>query len=401
MSRKKQNKHKQSSSKQAVKNIVAKPPTLTANASPVVATNAPPAIVTSTSGEKEFTWPKSFSEWITFCFKRWWALCVLVSTIIFTNIVTKIQGNPSQLWNFLEEHWLFSLGMVLLTAISPFVALNKTDAHKKASPQNVAGSHLSERIHSALDERARLFSHMLSHTFIPIILPIVTTTLFLSLLLLVLSRPAWCPGFICPPIQTILGTQPGGVHDQNLDAYFLSQESTSFELPGSLQQYTLQNLPRNIAAIRSDDEQLSPYRLVIGVHNLHQQGYEVYIDTVAVIVHAVPPLANPLNVWSINSLAYTTNPYSVTYAGEPAGSVLNAIYEPIPSLTGVHQRLQPRETDDIDLQINAKPHLQADLQFQVRITYRMANEGQEHMLTLPNLFEVVFSDVNNWHVYHF
>ena len=362
-------------------------PTLAADVQKVIAPVAP----------KKSVWEKTLSEWITFFFKRWWALCLLVAETIFTNIVTQIHGNSAQLWIYLQQHFPIPVIAILLTAIAPFIALQEGKVDEQKFRQEGATSHSSHGKASALDNIVRQIRHVLSTLVIPIVVPVVTTTLFLILLLLVLLRPVWCPGFICSPPQTKVATYPGRVNDQNLDAYFLTQQSTSFELPGTLQQYSLQNLPRTIAAVRSDNGQSSPYRLVIGVQNLHQTGYEIYIDAVTVVVYAVPPLAHPLNVWNSGSLTYNTSPYHVTYAGEPAGSVLGTTYEPVPHLTGIHQRLRPGETDDIDLQIDPAHNLQADLQFQVRITYRMANEDQEHTLTLPNLFEVVFSDASNWY----
>jgi hypothetical protein len=248
---------------------------------------------------------------------------------------------------------------------------------------------------------------------IPTITPLITIMLFLVLLFTVLFQNGWCPGLICTPTQPKSAIHPDEISDQNLYvAYLHLQQTTSFELPGAPGQYTLQNLPRTVAAVKSDGEQQAPYRLVITVRNLHQTGYEIYIDSVTLLVYAVPRLANPLNVWNTSSLSYNTTIYKVTYAGEPARSVLSAALQPpgsgssstlnqSPHFTGIHQRLPPGEQDEIGLQIDPAYNLQADLQFQVRITYHMANENSTHALTLPNLFEVVFSNASNWHVYSF
>lgn len=234
-----------------------------------------------------------------------------------------------------------------------------------------------------------------------LIVPAATTTLLLVLLLLVQIEPEWCLSTLCAPPPAQVATHPGEVRDANLDAYLVKVQSTSFELPGDLSKYTLQNLPSTIAAVRSDDSQANPYRLVIGATNLHSKGYGIYIEHVDLVILAVPPLANPLNIWTTSSLTYDTNPYFVIYKGEAARSVLQAGYEPAPKLTNVHQLLAPGEVDNIDLQISPKRNLQADLLFQVRIVYRMSNEEQEQSLTLPNHFEVVFSTASNWHVHTF
>jgi hypothetical protein len=137
------------------------------------------------------------------------------------------------------------------------------------------------------------------------------------------------------------------------------------------------------------------------VHDLQQSGYEIYIEHVILLVKQVPPLATPLNVWTAGSLNYTSSPYSVTYNGEGPGTMLPTKYVPVPGVTHTHQRLQPGEADAIDIQINPTANLQADLQFQVQIVYKLANENQEYRLILPNIFEVVFSNASNWHPFHF
>lgn len=108
-----------------------------------------------------------------------------------------------------------------------------------------------------------------------LIVPAATITL--AFLLLVQIWPEWCPSTLCTSPHAQTTTHPGEVRDANLDAYLIKVQTTSFELPGSPSRYTLQNIPSTIAAVRSDDSQASPYRLVFGVTHLHSKGYEIYL----------------------------------------------------------------------------------------------------------------------------
>jgi len=55
------------------------------------------------------------------------------------------------------------------------------------------------------------------------------------------------------------------------------------------------------------------------------------------------------------------------------------------------------ESDQLDVQVRS--HVVADIQFQMQVTYQIATESQKYTLTLPTVFEVVFSDAENWHLY--
>lgn len=63
-----------------------------------------------------------------------------------------------------------------------------------------------------------------------------------------------------------------------------------------------------------------------------------------------------------------------------------------------HVLLGPNETDALDIQVDSREVV--DLQFKIQITYRIINESQSPTLTLPDVFEVVFSDGSNWHPWH-
>ncbi len=59
--------------------------------------------------------------------------------------------------------------------------------------------------------------------------------------------------------------------------------------------------------------------------------------------------------------------------------------------------LAPGEADQLIIQVSS--HMIADLHFRAQVTYRVSNESQLHVLLLPHVFEVVFSDNSNWHEY--
>ena len=62
-------------------------------------------------------------------------------------------------------------------------------------------------------------------------------------------------------------------------------------------------------------------------------------------------------------------------------------------------QLLPGEADQINLEVSSQKVI--DLHFQVQITYRIANTLQLRTITLPKVFEIIFSDSPNWHPYHF
>ncbi|MBV9688676.1 MAG: hypothetical protein JO202_03090 [Ktedonobacteraceae bacterium] len=223
-------------------------------------------------------------------------------------------------------------------------------------------------------------------------MPVVGYMLFAILLVVVLIRPAWCPTSICPAPQLVPITNPQGIHDDNLEIYLTAIQSASYVIPDDPARYSLGNLPTSISAVRKDSQ--APYRVVLGVHSLQQGHYGMIIEEVALVVTQVPPVPSPLNVW-INSpgLDYHSNPYKVIYKGQAVGTTLAATYDT--SIPNGYVQLAPGEADELDIQV-VSPEI-ARLQFQVEVTYRVTNESQLHTLMLPKVFEVVFSDVSNWH----
>jgi hypothetical protein len=241
------------------------------------------------------------------------------------------------------------------------------------------------------------------HNRWPMIATALSTTSFLlssTLLVIVLVRPAWCPRVLCLPPQLIPITSQQGIHDSNLDVYFTAIQTPSYVLSRDPTSYTLKDVPRSdrsesIGTRRIDDKIRSPYRVVMTAHSLQQGRFGMFIEQVALEVRQVRPIPHPLNVWVQGPpLDYHSNLYQVVYKGQTTDAVLPATYVLFPSL---HVQLAPGESDTLDLQVDSK--VAGDLLFQVHITYRVFNESELHTLTLPNTFEVIFSDASNWHPY--
>lgn len=166
-------------------------------------------------------------------------------------------------------------------------------------------------------------------------------------------------------------------------------------IPSDSSLYTLNDLPRSVSAQLIDHDTLRPYRVVVGVHSLQQGRFGLSIEQIALVIRQIHLIPYPLHVWIEESgLNFNSNPYKVTYHGGNVGDLLPAIYVPTPI---AHVQLQPGESDDLDIQVSS--HAVRDIHFQVQITYRVVNESQLHILTLPNIFEVLFSDTFNWHLY--
>jgi hypothetical protein len=222
----------------------------------------------------------------------------------------------------------------------------------------------------------------------------INLSLIVALLITILIRPSWCPAIICPSPQIV--TEPNDIHDSNLEIYFITTQSTSWVIPGDPAYYSESNLPKSIGAARIDKKTLPfPYRVVLGVHSLQQEHYGILFVQEALLIKQVTPMPRPLNVWVKGlPVTYNTNPFQADYRGESAGNTVPVTYVPV--LYG-NVQLVPGEADQLNVQVSSK--VPADVQFRIQITYRITNERQLHTLTLPYVFEVVFSDATNWHEY--
>jgi len=121
------------------------------------------------------------------------------------------------------------------------------------------------------------------------------------------------------------------------------------------------------------------------------------IEKVELVVQRVSPIPSPLKVWTNPSLINyeNNNQYRAVYAGQEAGAILPTDYH---RFRNGFVHLNPRETDQIDIHIVSR--VEADMRFSVQVIYRVDNESQWHILSLPCLFEVVFADASDWRLYH-
>jgi hypothetical protein len=222
----------------------------------------------------------------------------------------------------------------------------------------------------------------------------VSTVVLVMLLATVLVRPAWCPTAICPAAGVL--TNPHGIHDKNLEIYVTALQSAYFVIPGEPAQYSQRNLPESIGAVRIDDPHAPSYRIVVGVHSLQQGRFGIVIEQIALVVQQALDVPPKLDVWLAGSPQdYRTNPFLVVFSGQQPGTVLSATYLPFSAL---YVQLAPGEADELDLQVVS--HMAVDLRFRVQVTYRVTNEPQVYSLLLPQSYEMVFSDMSNWHLYH-
>ena len=232
-----------------------------------------------------------------------------------------------------------------------------------------------------------------------IIATAMSTTSFVvssTFLAVVLIHPSWCPSSLCSDLYN-----PNGVHDKNLEAYFLTFESSAYAIPGdpahtSLLDVSNERNPGTIGAVLiKNGKSTSIYRIVIMLRSYYQGKYSILIDQVTLIVADLPLLPRPLKVWPRGSnISYDASRYGITYDGEGKGSHLPT--KDLRSQNGYTQ-LASQESDPVDVQIDSR--VPVNLKFQIQVTYHIATDSMEYTLTLPQTFEVVFSDRSNWHTY--
>ncbi len=230
--------------------------------------------------------------------------------------------------------------------------------------------------------------------------PLITTTIVstivavisISLLATIILRPVGCPSFLClPPLHTY---NRYSNHDDNIETYFTAQQSTSFALSQDPSSYSLKNLPEKVAAVRIDSQTTEPYTIAFGVHNL-QRNQGMFIEQVGLVIDEIVSSPHPLNVWFKGlSTSYLSNPYRAIYNGQSAEATLYGTYIRLPE---GHVQLSPDEYDELELQVVS--HVEVDMRFHIQVLYRINSESNEQAINVPGTFEVVFSNIDNWHSY--
>lgn len=244
---------------------------------------------------------------------------------------------------------------------------------------------------------ARVFGYTVPLPALALAVVAVTSgyLLFFGFVGVALAKPGWCPDWLCAS-----RTVANSTYDDHLELYWQTFQSPSYVIPGNpvaataRSVTTAQTQASGIGALREDQSPPDTYRVVIGAQNRQGTGYPIRIEQVTLVVVAVPPSPQPLNVTAPTAglRSYASNPYLAIYSGQRAGAQLPATYTLVP---GGHVELAPNESDALDIQLTSK--VPAEVQYRVQVTYRSANESQLHTLTLRQVFTVVFADGANWH----
>jgi hypothetical protein len=192
------------------------------------------------------------------------------------------------------------------------------------------------------------------------------------------------------PVNPQSTQDPGKVSDANLSVMLLRVDSPSFVFFGDPSRYSDGGTPpTDIGAVLLAKNTTSYYTIILSLRNLKQAGNDMFIDYVTLELLQIPSIFRPLTVWT-HSIATTdtTHPYPATYKGQNPGQLLYC---------GPSQNvsLAPEEPDQLDIQVHST--VSAYLQFKVKITYHIT--GAPQTLTLPRIFQVVFSDTSNWQEY--
>ncbi|SRR6266487_2214031 len=322
--------------------------------------------------------------------KLWIKLLTAVTSTIFLTTVLTIVGlgswAPPPLLDFIRLYPILSITIIsILTLISFFAwffSRGSILTGEKGDKEDVAKAN---RQHDR---------NVLYATFISTI-PCVVCFVLLSVILL---RPSWCPTLLCPAPKLILNQN--GVHDNNLEVYFQTVQSSSYFIPDDPAHYALDTLPKETSALHIDTSPQKPYRVVLGIHSLQQGSIGLIIEQITLIVKQVTLVPYPLNLWMKGETQdYHSNLYQVLYGGQETGARLLATYTPLNGALDSLVQLLPGESDELDIQVMSR--VVADLHFQIQVRYRVINEEREQTITLPNLFEIIFSNASNWHPYHF
>lgn len=267
-------------------------------------------------------------------------------------------------------------------------------AAKKRVDQNMLNEQEVRFLHTSVAHQRQQRIRMSALLLLPVfILGLVLTPLLIL-------RPSWCPTLLCPAPQVKALLEKGGTHDSNLQITYQTLQSSFHIITNAPSSYNLGNLPA--ANDTANDAQLintsqvAPYRVVLQIHSLQSGPLGLVIEHVVVVVtRQVQVIPYPLRVYVVNNvLPYNNNLYQATYRGQTANTMLSAFYVAQPL---AHVSLLPAETDEISLEVRST--VVTDLHFQVQVTYQVLGQSTYHTLTLPNIFEVVFSDQTNWHAY--
>lgn len=262
----------------------------------------------------------------------------------------------------------------------------------------VAGDEESQ--HSKRTQKRR--QRHLSKRSLLVSLAILLVLMFL--LLPLLSRPL-CFLTVChssqQPSRQLSSQNEGEVHDQNLAVQFIGTQQNTFVFPSDpsgLNSNQLLLLKQGVPALciyQPKQQVPTVFRIAIGISNLRRDQYVLLIEQIQIIVEQITSIPHPLYALMQNLPTLSNyNLYRGTYTGGDTNVPILTTYD-YPPYSYVFLTLH--ETDRISIQITSL--VEVFLSFRIAITYRVANEGQTHTLTLPTLFHIIFSDKSNLHLY--
>lgn len=231
------------------------------------------------------------------------------------------------------------------------------------------------------------------------------------LLALGLSLVSFLPFRVCsfafchPSQQPIKQPSPlsgGEVQDQNLSVELIDVVSPSFVFLDDPNYYSASNtLPRSISAVLLAKNTTSYCNIIIAVQNLRFGGVDILIDDLALKLQHIPITPRPLRVWTPGvSTTYNAYPYPVTYQGQSLDELPNQLLYAVPPQNVILQPARNNHAGESNqLSIQVMSTVTAYLQFQIQVSYQIANAARVYTLILSQTFQVVFSDASNWQEY--
>jgi len=219
----------------------------------------------------------------------------------------------------------------------------------------------------------------------------VTSTTVLVSVPLAAARPAWCPGWLCPPPPPPPAI---GAFDDNLEARFTAYQTQAFALtddavpadrPSSFTEDAVS------AGLVSDTP--ATVSILMHIRNLTDSPDALVIEGVELRVRSSRQLTSrPRVVAPASPVVFDINAMDATYTG--TGNEFAAEFTDVPP--GHQFELVAGESDEFDLRVHSVAA--ADLRFTVAITYRFAGDQHEASQTLEmsTPFHVLFEDNQHW-----
>lgn len=204
------------------------------------------------------------------------------------------------------------------------------------------------------------------------------------------------------PAKKSILQDSGEVQDPNLSVELIDMVSPSYVIPNDPNSYTVSNAPpTSIGAVLLPKNTASYYTIIIAVQNLRIGGVDILIDDIALKLQSIPVTPRPLRIWTPGiSTTYKTYPYPVTYQGLPLDQLPDQLlYAAPPQNVILKPATKNHAGENNQLSVQVMSTVTAYLRFQIQVSYQVADAAKMYTLTLPQIFQVVFSDASNWQPY--